>query len=146
MKTSLIRVLLRAHPGAKRPHNYLVAPRNLEPDAKRAYDRAWYVRNRDRIRDRLRSQRKQNVERGLALMRDLKSQPCSDCDIRYPYYVMEFDHRNPAEKRKMRTRGMAVIARRSRGALLKEAEKCDVVCANCHREREHQRHALLVQK
>ncbi len=63
-----------------------------------------------------------------------ESTPCKDCGQKYPYYVMDFDHRNGEEKK-------FCIAECRFGikTLLKEIEKCDVVCSNCHRERTHQR-------
>lgn len=56
-----------------------------------------------------------------------------DCGVPYPYYVMEFDHRDPSQK-------LANIGRllgNSWKRLKDEIAKCDVVCANCHRERTH---------
>jgi len=45
--------------------------------------------------------------------------------------AIEFHHRNPEEKEfALGTKGMA----RSWEKCLKEAKKCDMVCANCHRE------------
>lgn len=47
---------------------------------------------------------------------------------------MEFDHRDPTTKLFSVT--VAVSAsKRSKGAILREIEKCDLVCANCHRLR-----------
>jgi hypothetical protein len=46
---------------------------------------------------------------------------------------MDFDHRPGAKKR-------AVVSDLLNSPrLLEEALKCDVVCANCHRERTHRR-------
>jgi hypothetical protein len=58
-----------------------------------------------------------------------KSVPCMDCGIQYPFYVMDFDHRDPSEKT------INVGTARSKSKTIEEIEKCDVVCANCHRER-----------
>lgn len=65
----------------------------------------------------------------------LKSRPCADCGIQYPYYVMDFDHREGEEK----VFEMNRISYVSMRAIKQEIEKCDVVCANCHRERTYQR-------
>lgn len=71
------------------------------------------------------------------LIREAKNVPCADCDVRYPYYVMQFDHRDPAEKSfNIGQTGPTC----SRELLLAEIAKCDVVCGNCHAERTHQRH------
>ena len=66
-----------------------------------------------------------------ALLDKLKSVPCADCGQCYPSCVMDFDHRDPTAKRFNVSE--AVRAR----AVLEEAAKCDVVCANCHRLRTH---------
>ncbi len=71
-------------------------------------------------------------ERGREFIREQKRKPCADCGVEYPYYVMDFDHRDPNEKSfTIATYGYRV----SEVKLLAELAKCDVVCANCHRER-----------
>jgi L-lysine 2,3-aminomutase len=57
-----------------------------------------------------------------------------DCGVSYPYYVMDFDHRDPAKKKD----GVATLVKKGNvKRLLEEIDKCDVVCSNCHRERTH---------
>lgn len=58
--------------------------------------------------------------------------PCIDCGISNPL-VLDFDHRNPSEKYK----GISQIVANCLGiaTLIKEIEKCDVRCSNCHRIR-----------
>lgn len=67
-----------------------------------------------------------------------KSRPCADCAVQYPYYVMDFDHREGVTKEFSLHEAQRVTKR----AILREIEKCDVVCANCHRERTHRRSVL----
>jgi hypothetical protein len=64
----------------------------------------------------------------------MKDKPCADCGRRYPYYVMDFDHRDPSTK----LFEIGTCVRRGAAVLAAEVAKCDVVCANCHRERTHQ--------
>jgi hypothetical protein len=64
------------------------------------------------------------------LINEAKTRPCADCGISYPSYVMDFDHRED----KSFAISQAWRAR-SWSRVLSEIEKCDVVCANCHRER-----------
>ena len=66
------------------------------------------------------------------LLEQLRNVPCGDCGLRFPSYVMQFDHRNPSDKKYTVTR---MIGRAGRAKILEEAAKCDIVCANCHRER-----------
>jgi hypothetical protein len=59
--------------------------------------------------------------------------PCTDCGRTYPTYVMEWDHLPDAIK-------TLVLADTRRAAfskerILAELEACELVCANCHRER-----------
>ena len=69
------------------------------------------------------------------LVRQIKSRACADCGIQYPFYVMDFDHREGETKEYELNR----IDRMTTRALLREIEKCDVVCANCHRVRTYKR-------
>jgi hypothetical protein len=45
---------------------------------------------------------------------------------------MDFDHRDPSTKRKQVT---AMIASHGWTSIMAEVDKCDIVCANCHRLR-----------
>ncbi|MBO6576503.1 MAG: hypothetical protein JJ896_12815 [Rhodothermales bacterium] len=67
------------------------------------------------------------------LIRGAKAVPCSDCGVRYPYYVMDFDH----VRGKKRFNVGEGLATHSPAVVRREIDKCDVVCANCHRTREH---------
>lgn len=57
---------------------------------------------------------------------------CSDCGRIGPPYQMEFDHREPDEKK-------FAISSYHLGfdKLLEESLKCDLVCCWCHNERTH---------
>lgn len=56
---------------------------------------------------------------------------CSRCgDERW--YVLDFHHRNPTEKE--RAVSEMVFKGWSKKRILLEVSKCDVLCANCHRE------------
>jgi hypothetical protein len=70
------------------------------------------------------------------LLEQLRDVPCADCGLRFPSYVMQFDHRDSSDKRYTVTR---MIGRAGRQKILEEAAKCDIVCANCHRERTYRR-------
>lgn len=60
-----------------------------------------------------------------------KSKPCSDCGTSYPPCVMEFDH-----VRGSKAGNIAVMMRvSSLGRIIQEIDKCELVCANCHRLR-----------
>ena len=69
-------------------------------------------------------------------MQEAKSRSCTDCGVQYPYYVMEFDHLDADAKHFNVSAGVTSV---SHERLLAEIAKCEVVCANCHAERTHQR-------
>lgn len=62
--------------------------------------------------------------------------PCADCGQTYPHYVMDFDH---VRGEKMANVSHLARSHGSRTRLFAEIAKCDLVCANCHRERTQQR-------
>ncbi len=99
-----------------------------------AYQRDYYKRHKEYYfaleQDRLKRIRQ--------LIRQAKDRPCTDCGQRYPHYVMDFDHRE-GEKKKFNLANTAGQGWRSFTNVKAEIAKCDVVCANCHRERTYQR-------
>ena len=68
-------------------------------------------------------------------IKETKEKPCMDCGIQYPYYVMQFDHRDP----KIKIKNVSLMWNYSDKKFFEEVAKCDIICANCHFEREHQR-------
>jgi hypothetical protein len=79
------------------------------------------------------AQRRKHRQKVLDIIRALKSGPCTDCGVSFPHYVMEFDHRDGASK----LGTVATLIGKSLPMALKEIEKCDLVCANCHKTRTH---------
>lgn len=75
-------------------------------------------------------QREWRKKRRLALA-DIKDVPCADCGLRYPFYVMDFDHKNEQKLFKI----ASDIGKVSWQRILDEIAKCEVICANCHRIR-----------
>lgn len=74
------------------------------------------------------------AERRLMVV-EAKSRPSADCGIQYPYYVMDFDHRDGP----LKEFSLNSVHRVTKRAILSEIAKCDVACANCHGERTHRR-------
>lgn len=79
---------------------------------------------------------KDREKRFREILKVIKDAPCQDCGIKYPPYVLDFDHR-PGEIK------LFNVGRTSKAGslkrLLEEIAKCDLVCSNCHRERTHNR-------
>lgn len=75
---------------------------------------------------------KKTKKKLLEFVKEAKNLPCKDCGVKYPYYVMDFDHRDSNDKK------FSISQHNRIGSFEKiknEIAKCDVVCANCHRER-----------
>lgn len=96
-------------------------------EANPGYMRAYASTNKDRLR----AHRRRYDDALRVFLAAAKAAPCQDCGVEYPPYVMDFDHRDPSSKR-------ANVSRLNHIAAVKaEIAKCDLVCANCHRERTH---------
>jgi cytochrome c553 len=95
----------------------------------RAAGRQNYQENKERYFKQAKKRDKELDE----LINSYKDKPCADCGIKYPPYVMDLDHVNPSNKflklSTMRRRRMSF------DKIKEELVKCEVVCANCHRER-----------
>lgn len=65
----------------------------------------------------------------------LKNVPCQDCGGRFPPECMDFDH---VRGEKLFGIG-ANVSKVPLAKLMAEIEKCELVCANCHRIRTKRR-------
>lgn len=101
--------------------------------AHRKANQRHYLNNSAQYAQRTRDKRNEFRKR----IDDLKTnKPCADCGVIYPPYVLDFDHR-PGSGKISNVSRLASFG--STAALLAEIAKCDLVCANCHRERTHAR-------
>lgn len=98
---------------------------------KQAYNREWYQRNRYRHSQAVEQRRRDRAQENRQILAMAKSVPCADCGRQYPPYVMDFDH-GDADKVALPS---TVVRTWPAERLRTEIRKCDVVCANCHRER-----------
>lgn len=102
---------------------------------RRLINQANYAANKDKIKARLAPQLVAHRENLRTVVREAKDVPCTDCGVRYPYYVMDFDHLGDKEHDIGRMVGEA----RKMSDVVAEIAKCEVVCSNCHRARTHAR-------
>ena len=96
--------------------------------------RRYYQLHRDTQRLLSNARRRKYRVSRHRLVLEMKKVPCADCGKRYPHYVMDFDHHEGIGK----LGNISNLINRnflSMEKLRKEIEKCDVVCANCHRIR-----------
>lgn len=107
----------------------------LEPDKLAAHRKANAEasrRRKERDPEKVRAEKHRKMERNREIIRSAKAKPCHDCGVQYPYWVMQFDHRDRSQKRfNIGPIGPTVGEDRLRA----EIAKCDIVCANCHFDR-----------
>ena len=63
-----------------------------------------------------------------------KNLKCSKCE-ESRWWVLDFHHRNPEEKDYNIS---DLVTKCSKVLIIKEVEKCDVLCSNCHRDLHYQ--------
>jgi hypothetical protein len=108
-----------------------MAYKNIENQ--RAASKRHYENNKIKYLDRNKKYRQELT----AYINKIKQEtPCADCGKSYASYVMDFDHLSGHAK----LGDISYFCSTGRiGALKKEMLKCELVCANCHRERTHGR-------
>jgi hypothetical protein len=108
----------------------------LNPADRKAYAHKHYEANKDLYKRRAAAGRRKHRQNVVRIIREAKAKPCADCDVQYPYYVMQFDHIGTGKNFDVGRPGTGTVSIRS---LQLEIAMCEVVCANCHAERTHQR-------
>ena len=84
------------------------------------------VERQKAVREGAEMQKKSNLE----IVNTFRKQGCVKCGEKRPY-VIDFHHRDPLQKEFTINH---LLKSGSYETLLKELEKCDALCANCHRE------------
>lgn len=109
-----------------------------DPAVQKQAQADWYQRNKELVDERTRSQKAVKYEH----IRQLKeASPCTDCGVFYPYYVMDFDHITDDKVADIKW----LVQHKGWQQVLDEIAKCELVCANCHRKRTHDRtHGVIV--
>lgn len=94
----------------------------------------WHQRNKERRRQAIRLRRSTKRQ----YVHDLKEgKSCLDCGIEYPPYVYDFDHLPQFEKSfPLSSTGMRD---KTMEEIIAEVDKCELICANCHRHRTYMR-------
>lgn len=100
----------------------------------RRHHREWLASRTPAISPRIEDQRQRWRHRADLLDR-LRSVPCADCGGLFAQCAMDFDHRDPATK----VRSVTRMIHGSIDRMMVEVDKCDIVCANCHRLRTFER-------
>lgn len=103
-----------------------------DKDQKNAYERAYRQKHKAVLQARVVACNKRARYERYAKIQALKeANPCMDCGRKFPYFAMDFDHRDPANK----VANVSTLVKLYGPRLLEEVAKCDLVCACCHRLR-----------
>lgn len=92
---------------------------------------------RDMVKWRIsrRGQRRRKLLKHNEFLTKFKNRPCADCQGWFNPWQMDLDHIDRTTK----TATVTSLKSFSTKRLLAEVRKCEVVCANCHRERTQMR-------
>ncbi len=96
----------------------------------RKYRNEWYERNKENEREKAKIRQAKRREDFNKWYKELKSDlKCNKCGFSHPA-ALDFHHKNSSEKEfNLGNIRLSV----SKEKFLKELEKCEVLCANCHR-------------
>lgn len=101
-------------------------------ECQKAVSRKHYEANKQAYFDRNQQVRRRQKERLL----EIKSQsPCRDCGQTFHPFIMEFDHLSADDK----TFSIGRRGSKSNKQIQTEIDKCDLLCANCHKLRTFRR-------
>lgn len=107
-------------------------------DCHNEYVREHYLSNKSYYLSKAKTFTKKLKQEQLEKVAELKKKPCKDCGVEYPHYIMEYDHVKGTKIDNISN----LVGRVGWERLEKEIAKCDLVCANCHRERTFQRQGV----
>ena len=106
-----------------------------DPQKERAFQARHYQEHKDLYKARAAESSKKLRKERQEYVRTVKNEtPCADCQVSYPYWVMDFDHLHDKEHKIS-----LMVSGYSMKKLKAEIDKCEIVCANCHRDRTHAR-------
>ena len=98
-------------------------------DCQKAQEKIHYQESKER-QESVRLTAEFQKERNILLVEQARQCGCKKCGETRSY-VLDFHHRNPNEKSNVLAH---MIKSSSEANVIAELEKCDVLCANCHRE------------
>lgn len=107
----------------------------------RMCQKIWYKNYYDSSDKEINRLRKKNLQRKISVrevLNRLKDVPCTDCGLRYPPFVMDFDHLGD----KNFNIGFAASRAIPIKKVMDEIAKCEIVCSNCHRYRTNARRVV----
>jgi hypothetical protein len=107
----------------------------LTKEQKAEYQRKWYQKNKEKHKANSIKNRHKTIVLAREFIKELKEKtPCVDCKGNFPSCAMDFDHLSDDKSYSI---GWMVQQGYSIAAIQLEIDKCELVCANCHRIRTH---------
>lgn len=106
--------------------------RGEEPVSGMERQRQYMLRSRAIVQERNRNRAKKYRD----FISELKKVPCVDCGGQFPACAMDFDHVVGVKKKDV---SRLIDSHHSLETVLAEVDKCELVCANCHRVRTENR-------
>lgn len=101
--------------------------KNPSPEQRKQWNKTYYSRHKAERIDQYRKHRRETAQWLQGIKSGLR---CERCGFSHPA-ALDFHHRDPKQK----VMGIAQMVNQdySRETILAEIEKCEVICANCHR-------------
>lgn len=112
-----------------------------EKEKQRQYNKTWYKNNKSSFIQRVIKEKRQRIQDRKLFVDEIKLRNgCSLCGYNKNPAALDFHHRENKV-------GAISIVRNNFGLkkLLEEIDKCEILCANCHRELTYP-HASIVQR
>jgi len=95
------------------------------------YNKNWYKNNKEvQKKNAVKNKKKYSLENITFIMEYYKTHPCVDCGESDPA-CLDFDHVSGVKLANL----SLMIHTYSLKSIIKEIEKCEVRCANCHRRK-----------
>ncbi len=94
-------------------------------EGRKEYSREYYLKNKERIRARSKQSRQDRRNWFTEIKSEMK---CNRCGFSHTA-ALDFHHKDPGEKEFK----ISDIRHGSKEKILKEINKCEILCANCHR-------------
>ena len=96
-------------------------------ECQKKYRKGHYLNNKKKYIDKAKVFTQSIIEWFIEYKKTLKCEECGDSR----YWVLDFHHRDPKEKD---IEVSTLIRKGNKNKIIKEVEKCDVLCSNCHRD------------
>lgn len=108
---------------------------------KKVYNKTWYTANKEKHISNVKKNNQRYSKELRKIVDEKKAVPCADCKNSFPPECMDFDHLDPSMK--IDDIARMVSTSTSVAKLQAEIDKCEVVCACCHRTRTKNRSASV---